>query len=170
MDKFFVNPGSATGAVLNGWGEDKEEPTPSFCLMDVSTDDTEGGVKASTPVGRSDDANSTLSRLFRSKESLSLSMCTSYGRMIRATKTWRWRRLHIQNRSNLREELLHDRCGVKTTELFLREKDVDGRLLLSKVVDTQIRCTAELPNSPSKMCQHHLLKLSKMDAYATLFS
>ena len=38
MDKFFVNPGSATGAILNGWGEDKEEPTPSFCLMDVSLD------------------------------------------------------------------------------------------------------------------------------------
>ncbi|KAG5916173.1 hypothetical protein E4U42_007787, partial [Claviceps africana] len=43
MDKFFVNPGSATGAYLNSWGEDDEGgqdghghgPTPSFCLMDV---------------------------------------------------------------------------------------------------------------------------------------
>ncbi|KAG5984703.1 hypothetical protein E4U55_003650 [Claviceps digitariae] len=43
MDKFFVNPGSATGAYLNSWGADEEEgedgygrgPTPSFCLMDV---------------------------------------------------------------------------------------------------------------------------------------
>lgn len=36
MDKFFVNPGSATGAFLNGWAVDKQEdPTPSFCLMDV---------------------------------------------------------------------------------------------------------------------------------------
>ncbi|KAG6111510.1 hypothetical protein E4U13_004813 [Claviceps humidiphila] len=34
MDKFFVNPGSATGAYLNSWGEG-EDPTPSFCLMDV---------------------------------------------------------------------------------------------------------------------------------------
>ena len=32
--KFFVNPGSATGAVT--WGWDKEEPVPSFVLMDVS--------------------------------------------------------------------------------------------------------------------------------------
>lgn len=31
MDKFFVNPGSATGA-FNG---DQGEVVPSFCLMDV---------------------------------------------------------------------------------------------------------------------------------------
>jgi vacuolar protein sorting-associated protein 29 len=36
MDKFFVNPGSATGAIPNSWGAMGEEPTPSFCLMDVS--------------------------------------------------------------------------------------------------------------------------------------
>ncbi|KAG6005950.1 hypothetical protein E4U21_007514 [Claviceps maximensis] len=41
MDKFFVNPGSATGAYLNSWGaegdgqDDEHGPTPSFCLMDV---------------------------------------------------------------------------------------------------------------------------------------
>ncbi len=45
--KFFVNPGSGTGAVGTGWGwggdnvggsekAEVEEPTPSFCLMDVS--------------------------------------------------------------------------------------------------------------------------------------
>lgn len=34
--KFFVNPGSATGAFSTLWGSDVEEPTPSFCLMDVS--------------------------------------------------------------------------------------------------------------------------------------
>jgi vacuolar protein sorting-associated protein 29 len=37
-NKFFVNPGSATGAFTNGWvaeGEE-EETVPSFCLMDVS--------------------------------------------------------------------------------------------------------------------------------------
>lgn len=34
--KFFVNPGSATGALNTGWWLDGEEPTPSFCLMDVS--------------------------------------------------------------------------------------------------------------------------------------
>lgn len=37
--KFFVNPGSATGAVGMGWGWDEgeavEKGTPSFCLMDV---------------------------------------------------------------------------------------------------------------------------------------
>ena len=33
--KFFVNPGSATGAFSTGWQADGEEPTPSFCLMDV---------------------------------------------------------------------------------------------------------------------------------------
>ena len=34
--KFFVNPGSATGAMSTAWWPDGEEPTPSFCLMDVS--------------------------------------------------------------------------------------------------------------------------------------
>lgn len=36
--KFFVNPGSATGALSTGWWSDTEEPTPSFCLMDVQGD------------------------------------------------------------------------------------------------------------------------------------
>ena len=34
--KFFVNPGSATGALGTGWWEEGDEPVPSFCLMDVS--------------------------------------------------------------------------------------------------------------------------------------
>ena len=34
--KFFVNPGSATGAMGTGWWAEAEEPVPSFCLMDVS--------------------------------------------------------------------------------------------------------------------------------------
>lgn len=33
--KFFVNPGSATGAFSTAWSNDEEEPIPSFCLMDV---------------------------------------------------------------------------------------------------------------------------------------
>lgn len=35
-DKFFVNPGSATGAFSTGWMGEGEEIVPSFCLMDVS--------------------------------------------------------------------------------------------------------------------------------------
>jgi vacuolar protein sorting-associated protein 29 len=34
--KFFVNPGSATGAMTTGWWPEAEDPTPSFVLMDVS--------------------------------------------------------------------------------------------------------------------------------------
>lgn len=34
--KFFVNPGSATGAFSTSWAAAAEEPIPSFCLMDVS--------------------------------------------------------------------------------------------------------------------------------------
>lgn len=35
--KFFVNPGSATGAMTTGWlAEGETEMVPSFCLMDVS--------------------------------------------------------------------------------------------------------------------------------------
>ena len=33
--KFFVNPGSATGAISSGWWGEKESPVPSFVLMDV---------------------------------------------------------------------------------------------------------------------------------------
>lgn len=33
--KFFVNPGSATGAMTTGWWTEEEDPTPSFVLMDV---------------------------------------------------------------------------------------------------------------------------------------
>jgi len=35
-NKFFVNPGSATGAMTTGWMGEREEMVPSFCLMDVS--------------------------------------------------------------------------------------------------------------------------------------
>ncbi|KAI0011742.1 vacuolar protein sorting-associated protein [Xylariaceae sp. FL0662B] len=37
MDKFFVNPGSATGAYSTAWTKDPEglDIVPSFCLMDV---------------------------------------------------------------------------------------------------------------------------------------
>jgi vacuolar protein sorting-associated protein 29 len=35
-NKFFVNPGSATGAMTTGWLGEGEEMVPSFCLMDVS--------------------------------------------------------------------------------------------------------------------------------------
>lgn len=36
--RFFVNPGSVTGAFTTGWvsEEEQEEMVPSFCLMDVS--------------------------------------------------------------------------------------------------------------------------------------
>lgn len=40
MDKFFVNPGSATGAFSTGWGTaegEEGEVVPSFCLMDVGS-------------------------------------------------------------------------------------------------------------------------------------
>jgi len=36
--KFFINPGSATGAFSTSWQAVDEEPTPSFCLMDIQGD------------------------------------------------------------------------------------------------------------------------------------
>lgn len=41
MDKFFINPGSVTGAFTTNWapvveGQEEEDVVPSFCLMDVS--------------------------------------------------------------------------------------------------------------------------------------
>lgn len=47
--KFFVNPGSATGAMTTGWWTEDEDPTPSFVLMDVSLSlKTEGLVYGAT--------------------------------------------------------------------------------------------------------------------------
>lgn len=43
--KFFVNPGSTTGALGTGWWADGEEPTPSFVLMDVSMNSVRGLVR-----------------------------------------------------------------------------------------------------------------------------
>ncbi|KAL9091683.1 MAG: hypothetical protein Q9165_004759 [Trypethelium subeluteriae] len=36
--KFFVNPGSATGAMTTGWWSEAEDPIPSFVLMDIQGD------------------------------------------------------------------------------------------------------------------------------------
>ncbi|GAQ41394.1 vacuolar protein sorting 29 [Aspergillus niger] len=36
--RFFINPGSATGAMSTGYWPEGEEPTPSFCLMDIQGD------------------------------------------------------------------------------------------------------------------------------------
>lgn len=35
--RFFINPGSATGAISGGWISEEEPIIPSFCLMDVSS-------------------------------------------------------------------------------------------------------------------------------------
>jgi len=35
MDKFFINPGTATGAFSTDWVAENDEVVPSFCLMDV---------------------------------------------------------------------------------------------------------------------------------------
>ena len=72
--KFFVNPGSATGAMYMGWVAD-EEPVPSFCLMDVSR-----------PVALRIRCASRVSGLIvlfsRSKEIHSCSMSTDWSRKL----------------------------------------------------------------------------------------
>lgn len=45
-NKFFVNPGSATGAFTSGWMGEGEELVPSFCLMDVSCPNVRGKIYA----------------------------------------------------------------------------------------------------------------------------
>lgn len=35
--RFFINPGSATGAISGGWVSEEEPIIPSFCLMDVGS-------------------------------------------------------------------------------------------------------------------------------------
>ena len=71
--KFFVNPGSATGALSTAWGWDTEDPTPSFCLMDVSN--------------FQQCSYQNVLNFFRFKEKCWYYMCTSSRQMRAAMKT-----------------------------------------------------------------------------------
>jgi putative phosphoesterase len=80
MDKFFINPGSATGAFSTGWGKE-EDIVPSFCLMDVSIlccrcSPARLGWLNLRRIGFADHAYVPPPSA-RSKESLSHSTCTS---------------------------------------------------------------------------------------------
>lgn len=77
--KFFVNPGSATGAMSTGWWPEDEDPTPSFVLMDVSANPT----SVQLPVANDGD---------RSKATCLCCTCTSSEKTQKATRTSRWRR------------------------------------------------------------------------------
>lgn len=93
MDKFFVNPGSATGAFLNGWGDDGEGSTPSFCLMDVSFLPRTGRETQTEKWGLLTRAVS------RSKGSLSHCMSTSSEKTSKETRRSRWKKSHTQSLS-----------------------------------------------------------------------
>jgi len=83
--RFFVNPGSATGAAGMGWGwEGGEEGTPSFCLMDVSR--PRGGGEGARLIG------------CRSRASRSRCMCISSRRTRRAWRAWASRRSRSRRR------------------------------------------------------------------------
>lgn len=77
--KFFVNPGSATGAMTTGWWPEVEEPTPSFVLMDVCL--------PSHP-----NLWIWLLTSRRFKEMFWCFTCISSGRMLTALKMLLWRR------------------------------------------------------------------------------
>jgi len=85
MDKFFVNPGSATGAMPTGWVGDGEEMVPSFCLMDVSSPD------AIYP-----EARLIIFSITRFKVSLLHSTSISCGRMRMVLRVWAWKKLLLQ--------------------------------------------------------------------------
>lgn len=82
--KFFVNPGSATGAMTTGWWPEAEDPTPSFVLMDVSCS-RQIPMTGITPGACADMDD-------RYKETFSCYMFTSLGRMLMAWRTLPWRR------------------------------------------------------------------------------
>jgi len=108
MDKFFVNPGSATGAFVNGWAaQDGENPTPSFCLMDVCLRlRLRCELRCAAP-SMVKGGSTQLTACSRSKEYHLRSTCTSCGRMTRATRTWRWRRSHTRSQSSRRAAPRH---------------------------------------------------------------
>jgi predicted phosphodiesterase len=81
--KFFVNPGSATGAMATGWWPEAEEPTPSFVLMDVSTRESTLNLNA---IGDNTDV------VHRCKGMCSCCTCTNCGKMLMGWRTSLWRR------------------------------------------------------------------------------
>lgn len=93
MDKFFVNPGSATGAFFNGWEPDAESSTPSFCLMDVRFFTSHHCRFHRSPCSDADAIDK-----YRFKASPSHSTYISSARTSKATKTLPWKRSHIQSR------------------------------------------------------------------------
>jgi vacuolar protein sorting-associated protein 29 len=85
--KFFVNPGSATGAMTTGWWSEEEEPTPSFVLMDVSF------LSHSTaPCDQEKGTEYDADKKNRYKETFSCCMCTNCGKTQMAWRQWLWRR------------------------------------------------------------------------------
>lgn len=81
--KFFVNPGSATGAMTTGWWPEAEDPTPSFVLMDVSGSTVFflcGFVVGHT--NRVDGRQTATDTSGRYKEMFSCCTCISIGRML----------------------------------------------------------------------------------------
>jgi hypothetical protein len=83
--KFFINPGSATGAFSTSWQAVDEEPTPSFCLMDVRNCDTFVWMCYSLIP-------------YRFKAMCLCCMFINYGRMQTGTRTSQWKRCLSENR------------------------------------------------------------------------
>ena len=91
--RFFVNPGSATGALSTGYWPEGEEPTPSFCLMDVRLPPPSHGLLHSMLMP------------YRSKETCSCCMSTSSKRMPMEPKPLRSKRCPSGKMRSLRHEL-----------------------------------------------------------------
>jgi hypothetical protein len=82
--KFFVNPGSATGAFSTSWLAIEEEPIPSFCLMDVS-------------VSHDVFWPAQLLTMHRSRVMSSYYTSTSCAKTTMETRMSRWKRSHSES-------------------------------------------------------------------------
>jgi vacuolar protein sorting-associated protein 29 len=100
--KFFVNPGSATGAMTTAWWPGAEDPTPSFVLMDVS-------YLFVLPSTRRSGAD----RLGRSKATSSCCTSTSCARTRTAWKMSPWKRSHSGNRAVLYHSEHSTTCALR---------------------------------------------------------
>ena len=85
--KFFVNPGSATGAMTTGWWAEEEDPVPSFVLMDVSVPPRV--CRRSLHASELEDKQLTPDR---SRETCSYCTFTSCGKTSTARRMLRWKR------------------------------------------------------------------------------
>lgn len=144
--RFFINPGSATGALTTGTWREGEDPTPSFCLMDVSS-------QRLYPHWLGPMHSNTFDR---SKEMCLCFTSINYEQTRRVRRLLLWRRSRSESMALLLHEIFSFTAIVhtypKSVELFKFYFSFRRSIIYSK------SCPPPLFPSPSPLNLSHFLK------------